>query len=835
MDLPSTAILRYVTVLCGALSIAAGTSSALAALLPDASFNQLIDTKLARAAERGNRLETIFVDDAGMIFLGGCSVKAGTTGAAAVPDRAMIWAFRPDGSPETRFAESGVMTIVATPPFGSDALLQGVCVREITAFDDGSLFVSLRGADSSTGVTNPAPLVVFERVSRQGRLLQFGGESQGTGGLAPFGAGVEATGAAFAPDVRMFAFATGGGKSQVFTGTGRAFFSGGQDAQWTHYVPETKRFWFGLGSTIQVVDAVATNQKIVPGNTELVLGRAPIALPTSTGTLPACFAITSQLVQHPVTKQRYVFLGGSGFVGPNGAKGCARILRLDAQGGVDPSFGNGGSLDVNVTIYGFDAQIVWSRMWVSESGDFFVASTANDSQPGQTESRLARITPSGRSELSLVDDDALLVRDLVVVRGGKLIVSVVGRSSIGGGTSLRRYVVEARSRVWEFFNTNLNHYFLTVNPSEVDSIARGSAGPGWTATGNDFIGWTEQPPGALQVCRFYTSGANSHFYTLDQAECADLRAKNPNNTLGADRWTYESASFFAYAPVGDVCQPDTYPIYRLYNNRFAQTDSNHRFTADLAIASQMQALGWKPEGIAMCAAGTRLQNTARCVRATIAGGTEPPPAVEGQPFTHRVLLGTGGQGLTLSVLRAPSWLTVRIEGQSILITGVAPQVAGQAAARRVEDVEFELKDCGTTPLRMALPIDVTKAVPDASACIAPRFTNSVLPSAELNTNYATPAIAIGGGATVVIKSLTAPAWLTATVSADQRAVIFSSTTPVPESGVFDVSLSVSGCNAEVSQAFKFQVLPKTNGYDGGGGNDSGGSDSGPGSGTGDPG
>jgi len=42
------------------------------------------------------------------------------------------------------------------------------------------------------------------------------------------------------------------------------------------------------------------------------------------------------------------------------------------------------------------------------------------------------------------------------------------------------------------------------------------------------------------------------------------------------------------------------PVYRVYNNRFAFNDSNHRYTTDPAVYNSMQQQGWLPEGVVMC-------------------------------------------------------------------------------------------------------------------------------------------------------------------------------------------------------------------------------------------
>ncbi len=149
--------------------------------------------------------------------------------------------------------------------------------------------------------------------------------------------------------------------------------------------------------------------------------------------------------------------------------------------------------------------------------------------------------------------------------------------------------------VYEFYNTGLRHYFRTASAEEAAAIDRGSAGPGWIRTGDNFYAYNagSNSPG-LDVCRFYTFGANSHFYTAFANECAGLKAPNSG-------WIYEGLSFRIPLPQGGACSAGTIPVYRLYNNRFQFTDSNHRFTTVLANIAPLQAQGWTYEGVVFCA------------------------------------------------------------------------------------------------------------------------------------------------------------------------------------------------------------------------------------------
>ena len=97
------------------------------------------------------------------------------------------------------------------------------------------------------------------------------------------------------------------------------------------------------------------------------------------------------------------------------------------------------------------------------------------------------------------------------------------------------------------------------------------------------------------MCRFYGTpglGPNSHFYTVDPAECDAVR-QDPG-------WRYEGIAFYSIAPAGGGCPVGMQRVNRLYNNRFAQNDSNHRYVVDLATYGTMQLQGWSAEGLVLC-------------------------------------------------------------------------------------------------------------------------------------------------------------------------------------------------------------------------------------------
>jgi hypothetical protein len=175
--------------------------------------------------------------------------------------------------------------------------------------------------------------------------------------------------------------------------------------------------------------------------------------------------------------------------------------------------------------------------------------------------------------------------------------------------------------VVEFYNSNLNHYFVTAGEGEARSIDSGSAGPGWARTGQRFsafalpTGAASSADGGVPVCRFYALGPNSHFYTANAAECTSLRdlEKTERAKLPAganyEGWAYEGVAFHAELPnASGSCRDGTNPVTRAYNNRYLNNDSNHRFIVGDHVKSVMNAQGWSSEGIAFCAANAAQVN-----------------------------------------------------------------------------------------------------------------------------------------------------------------------------------------------------------------------------------
>jgi len=178
--------------------------------------------------------------------------------------------------------------------------------------------------------------------------------------------------------------------------------------------------------------------------------------------------------------------------------------------------------------------------------------------------------------------------------------------------------------ILEYKNDITGHYVMLWDRTEIGLVEAGKLGPGWHRTGYVFGGFNVHasyvPPGN-RMCRFYAPGPNSHFLTARTFECDGLKA-NP-----ASGWIFERDDIVVYMPDNGSCGTSL-PVYRLYNDRAAFNDTNHRHVADQAVRAQLVSEGWIDEGIAFCSAG--YETPATEVTAQFFDAT--PPLAAGNPI-----------------------------------------------------------------------------------------------------------------------------------------------------------------------------------------------------------
>lgn len=181
--------------------------------------------------------------------------------------------------------------------------------------------------------------------------------------------------------------------------------------------------------------------------------------------------------------------------------------------------------------------------------------------------------------------------------------------TIARGLAPANTLVEYRNSA-DFASSPGGHFFYSADPGEQAFVDSGGAGA-FNRTGRSIkIG------GTSQVCRFYgsvTPGPNSHFFTVDPAECAGLKSTQVTPTPATvPQWNYEGIGFAITAPTTaadgtKACAAGTAPVYRAYNNAFPLTgpknpwDSNHRFSVQQSDIAELVALGWRSEGVVFCA------------------------------------------------------------------------------------------------------------------------------------------------------------------------------------------------------------------------------------------
>jgi uncharacterized delta-60 repeat protein len=283
------------------------------------------------------------------------------------------------------------------------------------------------------------------------------------------------------------------------------------------------------------------------------------------------------------------------------------VARITAAGAIDASFGSAGYSDFIVpgNPGGFAREI-----FVQRDGKYVVEFRAL--QPGsKVRFGAARVMPAGGLDAGFGSGGIVVVPALsagndfitgfALGADGKLWLSgIVNPSDTDQGYAVVRLLGdEITTLVTEFYNTALNHYFITADPVEAASIDAGGSGPGWSRTGQNF-----KSGGPTKAGRFYGNpdinpatglrwGPNSHVYSFDSAEIAQIRQDKG--------WRFESYDFNAWPKANGACPAGTQGVMRAYNNRFAQNDSNHRYAVSQATYNQMLASGWSGEGVVFCA------------------------------------------------------------------------------------------------------------------------------------------------------------------------------------------------------------------------------------------
>lgn len=156
----------------------------------------------------------------------------------------------------------------------------------------------------------------------------------------------------------------------------------------------------------------------------------------------------------------------------------------------------------------------------------------------------------------------------------------------------------ADKTVVEYFNRDASRYFMSGRTDEkalLDAMPGSFLRTGMTFAAKSSI-YSDVPE--APICRFYSApengGSNTHFYGTGD-DCAVL------NTVSQLR--FEGFDFAVTRPTGAVCPAAApNPVYRLFNNKSATNEGNHRYVVSTATKSRMIAQGWVDEGAVFCSA-----------------------------------------------------------------------------------------------------------------------------------------------------------------------------------------------------------------------------------------
>jgi uncharacterized delta-60 repeat protein len=280
------------------------------------------------------------------------------------------------------------------------------------------------------------------------------------------------------------------------------------------------------------------------------------------------------------------------------------LARYRADGSLDTTFGTGGL--VTTAFPGYDQAAV-TDLEVTPSGKLVVAGYA--ARPSNAEGVVARYLGDGSLDAAFgaARDGRAAVRGSLGFQSMSLSSdgSLVFASLVNGLMRLDKLKGDDALDVVEFYNASLDHYFMSADVQEVTDLDFGFH-RGWTRTGLGFKAYsTNLGNAAVAGILIPPALGDSHFFTSDEEELAEILAKmvsDPNY----QGYIVESPIVFRVVRPGastGQCPPATEPVYRLWNQRL---DSNHRYTASLAVRAEMISRGYVSEGagssgVAMCA------------------------------------------------------------------------------------------------------------------------------------------------------------------------------------------------------------------------------------------
>jgi hypothetical protein len=200
---------------------------------------------------------------------------------------------------------------------------------------------------------------------------------------------------------------------------------------------------------------------------------------------------------------------------------------------------------------------------------------------------------------------------LVSIEQYDSVVTASGTKRLDHVFPLRRITVapaeeDAAIDAVEYYHAGFDHYFLSAAQAEI-ALIDADRFPGWARTGRSFRVFAAARPERAPVCRYYIppDKGDSHFFGVAAVDSPTPSAGDECRTIELAAFAgggelhglvKETANAFYVLPperTTGACPAGSRPVYRLWNQR---SDSNHRYTTDLAVRAEMLARGHVSEG-----------------------------------------------------------------------------------------------------------------------------------------------------------------------------------------------------------------------------------------------
>jgi hypothetical protein len=276
----------------------------------------------------------------------------------------------------------------------------------------------------------------------------------------------------------------------------------------------------------------------------------------------------------------------------------AILIRLNANGTLDTTFGNGGVVEIPTTGLSTNPRTLSADIHggLQVTGETYTANSVRPfvyfhPPPPPPPASAAKAYEPVLVEHTFADtpNSTFFVHERLP--DGSIVAAGAAYLNYPDPASMRPLVVvlegpPAATKAIEYVHAGFGHYAVITDPAEIQALDTGVFA-GWARTGHWFNVYATEVPGSQPVDRFFSTAfapKSSHFYTREAFELAIVQA-NPD-------WLHEGTRFHALWPNGanGRCPAGTRPVKRIYNNGVTGAP-NHQYADDDAVVAAALAAG----------------------------------------------------------------------------------------------------------------------------------------------------------------------------------------------------------------------------------------------------